>query len=87
MNLVPYVGYVAGAMTVLSYAPQAVRAWKTKKVADLSWGMIVLLTVAGGLWIAYGVTSSQMPVIITNTLTTLLTAAILAAKFRYRNNG
>ena len=87
MNLAPYIGYVAGAMTVISYAPQAVRAWKTKKVDDLSWGMIILLTVAGALWIAYGLSSSQMPVVLTNSLTTVLTAAILVAKAKYRHNG
>jgi MtN3 and saliva related transmembrane protein len=84
VNLTPYVGYVAGAMTVVSYAPQALRAWKTKEVSDLSWAMLALLVVAGALWITYGVVSSQLPVVLTNVGTTLLTGAILVAKIRYR---
>ena len=83
-NFAPYVGYVAGAMTVISYAPQAVRAWKTKEVKDLSWAMVALLVVAGALWIAYGIVSSQMPVVLTNVGTTILTGAILIAKIRFR---
>lgn len=79
-----YIGYAAGALTVLSYLPQAVRAWKTRKVDDLSWAMVAMLVVAGGLWIAYGVMSSQMPVILTNAGTVTLTAAILVAKFKFR---
>lgn len=84
MDLTPYVGYVAGAMTVVSYAPQAVRAWKTHEVKDLSWAMLALLVLAGVLWITYGIVSSQLPVVLTNVGTVALTAAILVAKIRYR---
>ena len=79
-----YVGYAAGALTVVSYFPQALRAWKTRKVDDLSWGMVGMLVVAGALWIVYGVMSKQMPVILTNAGTVVLTAAILIAKFKFR---
>ena len=79
-----YVGYAAGALTVISYFPQAMSAWKTRKVDDLSWGMVGMLVVAGALWIVYGVMSKQMPVILTNTGTVVLTAAILIAKFKFR---
>ena len=84
MEIASYVGYAAGALTVVSYFPQAMRAWKTRKVDDLSWGMVGMLVVAGGLWIVYGVMSKQMPVILTNRGTVVLTAAILVAKFRFR---
>lgn len=85
MEFTPILGYVAGALTVVSYAPQAVRAFRTKKVDDVSWAMVAMLVTAGALWIVYGVTSSQMPVILTNIGTTLLTGTILFAKFRYRD--
>jgi MtN3 and saliva related transmembrane protein len=78
-----YIGYAAGVLTVISYAPQVVRAYKTKEVKDLSWAMVAMLVTAGALWIVYGVSSSQMPVILTNVGTTLLTAALLVAKFRF----
>jgi MtN3 and saliva related transmembrane protein len=84
MSVVPYVGYVAGAMTVVSYAPQAIRAWRTHEVDDLSWAMLALLVAAGALWIAYGLISSQLPVVLTNVGTVLLTGAILIAKIRFR---
>ncbi len=84
MEWTPYLGYAAGALTVISYAPQVLRAYRTKKVDDLSWAMIGLLVTAGVLWIVYGLASSQMPVVLTNVGTVILTAAILVAKFRYR---
>lgn len=84
MDLAPYVGYVAGAMTVISYAPQAVKVWRTKEVDELSLGMLALLVLAGALWITYGVVSSQTPVILTNVGTVALTGAILVAKLKYK---
>ncbi len=84
METAAYVGYAAGALTVISYFPQALRAWKTRKVDDLSWGMVAMLVIAGVLWIVYGVMSSQMPVVLTNRGTVLLTAAIFIAKVKFR---
>ena len=83
MELSAYLGYAAGALTVISYFPQVVRAYRTKKVDDVSWAMVALLVMAGALWIVYGATSRQMPVIVTNIGTTMLTGAILIAKFRF----
>ena len=59
-NITPYVGYVAGAMTVVSYAPQALRAWRTKEVKDLSWARLTLLT-AVATAIAWGVADARHP--------------------------
>ena len=83
MNFAPYVGYVAGALTVVSYFPQAVRAWKTKQVKDLSKPMLAMLVAANVLWITYGVVSSSLPIIITNVGTLLLTGAIFVAKLKF----
>ena len=87
MEFAPYVGYVAGALTVVSYFPQAVRAWKTKQVKDLSRMMLVMLVAANVLWITYGVVSSSLPIIITNVGTLLLTGAIFVAKLRFGKRG
>ena len=86
-QITPYVGYVAGALTVVSYFPQAVRAWKTKQVKDLSKAMLALLVAANVLWIGYGVISSQWPVILTNIGTLALTGAIFVAKLRFGKRG
>jgi MtN3 and saliva related transmembrane protein len=79
-----YIGYLAGALTVASYLPQVVRAWRTKETKDLSYGMFGMLVTAAALWIAYGLLSDQWPVIATNVGCGVLNVAILAAKIRYR---
>jgi len=80
----PYIGYVAGALTVISFLPQVVRVWKTKRTTDLSLGMFVILITAGGLWITYGALTSDWPVIATNGGMVALNIAILVAKLRFK---
>ena len=84
MEVAPYIGYVAGTLTVASFLPQVVRTWKTKRTKDLSLGMLVLLIAAGALWITYGVVGTDWPVIATNVGMVSLNGAILLAKLRYK---
>ena len=84
MQLTPYVGYLAGALTVVSLVPQVLRAWRTKQTKDLSVRTFLLLITAGVLWLTYGVLASDWPVIATNAGMVLLNSAILTAKLRYK---
>lgn len=84
MQLTPYVGYVAGALTVVSMVPQVLRAWRTKQTKDLSVRTFLLLITAGALWITYGVLASDWPVIATNAGMVTLNGAILGAKLLYK---
>ena len=84
MQLIPYVGYAAGALTVFSLLPQVLRTWRTKRTKDLSIRTFLLLITAGLLWVTYGVLASDWPVIATNVGNILLNGAILVAKLRYR---
>lgn len=85
-GLTPYLGYAAGGLTVLSLVPQAVQAFRTREVRDISWGLITLLIASAALWIAYGLLSSQLPVIVTNVGVVTLATIILVAKFRFRRH-
>ena len=82
--MVSELGYVAGAVTVASFFPQVVRAWRTRQTRDLSLGFLALLITAGMLWILYGVLSRDLPVILTNGGMVGLLALLAAAKVRYR---
>jgi MtN3 and saliva related transmembrane protein len=83
-SYVTFIGYAAGALTVLALVPQVVRSYRTRRVDDLSWGMTVLLVVSGILWLAYGVLASQRPVILTNVGVVILASALVVAKLRFR---
>ena len=77
-------GYAAGVLTVGSFLPQVVRAWRTKQTRDLSLAMFALLITSGSLWVVYGILNSDWPVIATNGGLVALNGALAAAKVRYR---
>ena len=89
MELTHYLGYFAGTLTVLSFLPQVIRTWKTRRTGDLSLWMFRVLITASTLWIIYGIVIHDWPVIITNlgmvalngamTTTSILVAASSAA--------
>ena len=81
--MVSELGYVAGAITVTSFLPQVVRAWRTRQTRDLSVSSLALLMAAGSLWILYGALSRDWPVVATNGGMVALLALLAAAKVRF----
>jgi MtN3 and saliva related transmembrane protein len=79
LQLTPYVGYLAGALTSVSLIPQVSRAWRTKQTKDLSVRTFLLLITAGVLCLVYGILASDWPVIATNAGMVALNSAILVA--------
>ena len=82
--MVSELGYVAGAITVTSFLPQVVRAWRTRQTRDLSLSSLALLMTAGSLWILYGALSRDWPVVVTNGGMVALLALLAMAKVRFR---
>ena len=83
-HLLLRLGYIAGTLTVVSFLPQVIRAWRTKRTRDLSLSSFALLITAGSLWIVYGALSRDWPVVATNGGMVALTGALAVAKLRYR---
>jgi MtN3 and saliva related transmembrane protein len=83
MEFTHYLGYFAGSLTVLSFLPQVIRTWKTRRTGDLSLWMFGVLITASTLWIIYGIVIHDWPVIITNLGMVVLNGAIATAKVRY----
>ncbi len=83
MDLIPIVGPLASVVTVASFVPQVLKAWQTRSVKDISYGMVCLLLLSAALWAGYGVLISDIPVILTNIGVAILNVAILTAKIRF----
>jgi MtN3 and saliva related transmembrane protein len=77
-------GYAAGTITVASFLPQVVRAWRTRQTRDLSLSSLALLIAAGSLWILYGALSRDWPVVATNGGMVACLVMLAAAKVRFR---
>jgi MtN3 and saliva related transmembrane protein len=82
--MVNELGYVAGMVTVASFLPQVLRAWRTRQTRDLSLASLALLITAGTMWILYGALSRDWPVVATNSGMVGLLVLLAAAKVRYR---
>jgi len=73
------IGFCAGALTTISFAPQLLKAWKTGG-EGLSWAMLALFGTGVGLWFVYGILCASFPIVIANGLTEVQVMAIFAIK-------
>lgn len=83
MDTVIIVGYVAGALTTISFVPQVVKAWKMKETRDLSLAMLVLFGIGIFLWTLYGIWVDSLPIIAANVITFFLILVLLFLKWKY----
>ncbi len=84
MDDMTLLGLFAGALTTIAYLPQLLKIWQTKSAADISWVMLVTLTVGIVLWLVYGLFTHDLPVICANMVTLCLTSMILGLKVHYQ---
>lgn len=78
-----WTGYVAATMTTLAFVPQAVKTIRTKDTRSISLGMYVVFTAGIAMWLVYGIALNSMPMILSNIVTFLLSATILAMKLKH----
>ena len=83
MNM-EWTGYVAATLTTLAFLPQALKTIRSKDTRSISLGMYVVFTIGIGFWLAYGIVLGSMPMILSNIVTFVLSATILAMKLKYK---
>jgi MtN3 and saliva related transmembrane protein len=84
MDTIILTGYIAGALTTLSFVPQVMRTWKLKETKDFSLAMLLLFAAGMLLWTAYGVWINSFPIIAANIITFGLVLFLLWMKIRFR---
>ncbi len=84
MDTIIIVGYLAGALTTISFVPQVIRTWKIKETKDFSLAMLLLFAAGMLLWTAYGIWISSFPIIAANTVTFGLVLLLLWMKIKYQ---
>jgi MtN3 and saliva related transmembrane protein len=83
MRLTTLLGFIAGMLTTISFVPQVLHAWRTKRCDDLSWAMLLTFSAGVMLWLIYGLRLWAMPIIVANAVTLALLLIIMALKIRY----
>lgn len=74
------IGSGAAILTTVAFFPQVLRTWRKGGEDGLSWAMLVLYLAGLGLWFAYGVLLTSMPLMLANGITGMLVLLILGLK-------
>jgi MtN3 and saliva related transmembrane protein len=77
------IGTVAGILVLSSFIPQIMKAYKTKKMSDVSAHLMSLIASGMFLWIIYGFIRSDPVIIGTNAAGFALNITLLVMKVRY----
>lgn len=77
MDFTSIIGNIAALLTTVSFLPQAIKTIKTKDTDGLSLPMYLLFVIGVSLWLIYGTLNNQMPIIVGNLITLILSGIIL----------
>ena len=77
------VGYLGGIFIMISFIPQVIKSYRTKRVDDLSIWMIIATLIGTGFWLAYGILISSKPIMIMNSIFAFIVLYQLFLKIKY----
>ncbi len=83
MEAIEYLGLLAGACTSSAVLPQLIKTWRTKQADEISMGMFVIFVAGLIMWLFYGISKSDVPVIAANSLALLLYGLMLIFKIKF----
>jgi MtN3 and saliva related transmembrane protein len=79
-------GILAGFLTTMGFIPQIIKGYRTKRMEDVSLLMPVVLGAGMLLWLLYGISLENLPIILWNAIAFALNMAVVALKMRYSKN-
>ncbi|HOJ70622.1 MAG TPA: SemiSWEET transporter [Syntrophorhabdaceae bacterium] len=78
------IGYIAAFFTTFAMMPQVIRIVRLKEARDISLWMPMMILTGSLLWLVYGILIKQMPVVIANAVSFLISLFTLLTSIRYR---
>lgn len=75
-----FIGLLAAFLTSVSFVPQVWKTLRTRDTAGISLAMYAIFTTGVGCWLIWGIGARQLPVILANAVTFVLSAIVLAMK-------
>jgi MtN3 and saliva related transmembrane protein len=76
-------GLAAGLFTTVSIIPQIIKVFKLRSAREISLLFNIMFLLGGMLWLSYGIIDKLLPVIVWNSLATVLVVALLVGKLKY----
>lgn len=84
MDYIQFIGIIAAILTTVSFLPQAIKAIKTKDTKGISLSMYCIFFLGVTLWLIYGILVNNLPIILANSVTFILSGTILILKLKYK---
>ena len=78
--IIKYIGFFAAFCTTIAFLPQAIKVFKTKSTKDISLYMFIIFTIGVLSWLIYGLIINDLPIILANAVTLILSIFILEEK-------
>ncbi|MBC7085742.1 MAG: SemiSWEET transporter [Methanomethylovorans sp.] len=76
------IGYLAGTLTTLAFAPQLLKAFKTKSTKDISLLMLLCSTTGMTLWLYHGLLIKDLALVLANSVSLTLASTLLVYKLK-----
>jgi MtN3 and saliva related transmembrane protein len=83
LNGYTLIGLAAAFCTTVAFLPQVIKTWQTRSTKDLSLSMFLVFTMGIFLWLVYGLATHDLPLILANGVTFVLSGTILYFKLRH----
>ena len=82
--IIKYIGFFAAFCTTFAFLPQAIKVYQTKSTKDISLYMFLIFTIGVLSWLIYGLIINDLPVILANAVTLILSFFILIYKLKFK---
>jgi MtN3 and saliva related transmembrane protein len=87
MDYVQALGFGAAALITAANIPQAVKIVKEKSTKGISSWTYAMLLAGGLLWVAYGICRNDLPIILSNSIASVLSAIIFGFRLFSKKPG
>lgn len=85
MTIIDIMGHLGSFLSSITFMPQVYKAWKSKRIGDLSIYTILIVLCSTIIWLVYGLGYMLWPVIICNAIICALSFLLLYFKLNFKN--
>lgn len=78
------IGSIAAILTTFAFLPQVIKVIKSKDTESIALGMYLMQVLGIVLWLAHGLVIQDLPLILANSVSFILSGTILVYKIRYK---
>lgn len=81
MESITLLGLVAATLITFANFPQTIKMIRSRKARDISALTYILLVLGNAAWLAYGILKEDVPLMVGNSISTVLCTTILVLKY------